>query len=146
MTGVPEGLEICPEYYRNFFQRRPREGYFTPPCSPHSSLNSVLTMRYLLLFLLLTASAFAQKEYSRWYFGIGYGLNFNVGSPPDTSQGHNSQLFYEGSAGICNPSTGDLLFYTKAMKLETNVVRTIRSAGKAIPGENRIPKSLSQDV
>jgi hypothetical protein len=77
-------------------------------------------MRYLLLFLLLTTSAYAQKEYSRWYFGIGYGLNFNAGSPPDTSQGHNSQLFYEGSAGICNASTGDLLFYTNGIDVYDN--------------------------
>jgi hypothetical protein len=61
----------------------------------------------------------AQKEYSRWYFGAGYVLNFNVGSPPDTVQ-LNSFLFNEGSAGICDRSTGAPLFYTNGIDVFEN--------------------------
>src|SRR5262245_40352134 len=73
-------------------------------------------MRYLLLFLLLTVPASAQKEYSRWYFGAGFSLDFNAGSPPALSM-PTTYTFEEGSAGICNPTTGDLLFYTNGVNV-----------------------------
>jgi hypothetical protein len=36
---------------------------------------------FILLFSIIPAPAYAQKEAAIWYFGYGAGLDFNSGSP-----------------------------------------------------------------
>lgn len=62
-----------------------------------------------LLVLLLTQSAFAQKEANVWHFGNGQCLDFSSGTPVQIA-GSAIQTF-EGSASYCDPQ-GRLLFYT----------------------------------
>jgi gliding motility-associated-like protein len=67
--------------------------------------------KYLLCFFVLLAStaAFAQKEANVWHFGIGHSLDFNSGSPVQTS---GSQMFtFEGCTSFCD-ANGELLFYS----------------------------------
>jgi hypothetical protein len=70
----------------------------------------------MALLLLCSSSAFAQKEYFRWNFGDGFALNFNAGSPPDTSL-PGGYFFFEGSATMCHRTTGALLFYTNGVSV-----------------------------
>jgi gliding motility-associated-like protein len=63
----------------------------------------------IFIFLLLVGVSFAQKEANVWHFGIGYSLDFNSGTPIQTS---GSQMFtFEGSTSYCD-SEGNLLFYS----------------------------------
>ena len=62
-----------------------------------------------LLCLLFFGAAFAQKEANVWHFGIGNSLDFNSGSPVQTS---GSQMYTnEGCASYCDEN-GNLLFYS----------------------------------
>ena len=67
--------------------------------------------KYLIWFcsLLTSICAFAQKEANVWHFGIGNSLDFNSGSPVQTS---GSQMYTnEGCASYCDEN-GNLLFYS----------------------------------
>ena len=67
--------------------------------------------KYLIWFcsLLTSICVFAQKEANVWHFGIGNSLDFNSGSPVQTS---GSQMFtFEGSTSYCDED-GNLLFYS----------------------------------
>ena len=67
--------------------------------------------KYLIWFcsLLTFICVFAQKEANVWHFGIGHSLDFNSGSPVQTS---GSQMFtFEGSTSYCDED-GNLLFYS----------------------------------
>ena len=63
----------------------------------------------VLIFLLVTASIFGQKEAAVWYFGEQAGLSFVDGRPEVLLDGQIDSL--EGCASIASPE-GDLLFYT----------------------------------
>jgi gliding motility-associated-like protein len=67
--------------------------------------------KYLIWFcsLLTFICAFAQKEANVWHFGIGNSLDFNSGSPVQTS---GSQMYTnEGCTSYCDEN-GNLLFYS----------------------------------
>jgi len=71
---------------------------------------SVLLCALVVAHVVSTPVAFAQREYDAWYFGNGYGLAFQGGTPT-TSTG--SPIWQsEGCAVMCNRSTGALLFYS----------------------------------
>ena len=62
-----------------------------------------------LICLLFVGASFAQKEANVWHFGIGNSLDFNSGSPVQTS---GSQMYTnEGCASYCDEN-GNLLFYS----------------------------------
>ena len=62
-----------------------------------------------LICLLFVGASFAQKEANVWHFGIGHSLDFNSGSPVQTS---GSQMYtFEGSTSYCDED-GNLLFYS----------------------------------
>lgn len=63
----------------------------------------------ILGLLLLSFSAFSQKEGARWYFGENAGLDFKQHSPVTKTDGKTNAR--EGVATISTPK-GDLLFYT----------------------------------
>ena len=64
---------------------------------------------FILLFSIILAPAYAQKEAAIWYFGYGAGLDFNSGSPVSLTNG--SLNTSEGCASISDKN-GNLLFYT----------------------------------
>ena len=77
-------------------------------------------MRLIFLFIVLQSSVFislvnAQNQNNIWYFGNGYGLDFNGAVPVLLSNGQTFSAL-EGTATICNAS-GDLLFYTDGMSV-----------------------------
>ncbi|NUM32112.1 MAG: hypothetical protein HUU47_07280, partial [Bacteroidetes bacterium] len=63
---------------------------------------------FLVFFILLVTSSFAQKEGYQWAFGQSCGLSFLSGKPDTFSTGIDA---FNGCASICT-SLGDLLFYT----------------------------------
>lgn len=64
---------------------------------------------FLLLFVVMTFISFAQKEANIWHLGKGLSLDFNGGTPIQTS---GSQIYtFEGSASYCDQK-GNLLFYS----------------------------------
>ncbi len=69
----------------------------------------------IALCLLIPSAAHAQKEYNIWYFGTRFGLDFNSGIPVALTDGKLSTP--EGCATICDPRTGELLFYTDGMTI-----------------------------
>ena len=65
--------------------------------------------KFSLFFVVLTFVSFAQKEANIWHFGTGNSLDFNGGSPVQTS---GSQIYtFEGSTSYCDEK-GNLLFYS----------------------------------
>jgi gliding motility-associated-like protein len=75
-----------------------------PPCKFNS-----MNLRITFICMLLSGVTFAQKEANVWHFGIGYSLDFNSGSPAQTS---GSQMYtFEGSTSYCD-ADGNLLFYS----------------------------------
>lgn len=62
--------------------------------------------------LLITVSAFAQKENNIWYFGDHAGIDFNSGTPVSLSNSAMGQAEQEGVASVSDRTTGSLLFYT----------------------------------
>ena len=68
-----------------------------------------MNLPILLICLLFFGASFAQKEANVWHFGIGNSLDFNSGSPVQTS---GSQMYTnEGCASYCDEN-GNLLFYS----------------------------------
>lgn len=67
---------------------------------------------FLLLIHVLLAPypALAQKQNNIWYFGENAGIDFRTTPPTVLNDGQVNTK--EGSAGICDPATGALLFYT----------------------------------
>jgi len=67
--------------------------------------------KILLAFtLLISTTAFAQKENNIWYFGKNAGIDFNSGAPVPLTNG--ALNTWEGSASVADPITGNLQFYT----------------------------------
>jgi hypothetical protein len=65
--------------------------------------------KFSLFIVVLTFVSFAQKEANIWHFGTGNSLDFNGGSPVQTS---GSQIYtFQGSTSYCDEK-GNLLFYT----------------------------------
>ncbi|WP_394773954.1 T9SS type B sorting domain-containing protein [Flavobacterium sp.] len=62
-----------------------------------------------IILLLISTSAFAQKEAAIWYFGYGAGLDFNSGNPVTLTDG---QLFTNEGCASISDKKGNLLFYT----------------------------------
>ncbi len=70
--------------------------------------------------ILLTATtASAQHQYDQWLFGISadYGLDFRGGAPVRLNHPQVGIQFNEGSATICDPVTGDLLFFSNSVNV-----------------------------
>jgi gliding motility-associated-like protein len=68
-----------------------------------------MNLRVTLICLLFFGVSFTQKEANVWHFGIGNSLDFNSGTPVQTS---GSQMFtFEGSTSYCD-EIGNLLFYS----------------------------------
>lgn len=71
----------------------------------------------VLSLCFLFCQVFSQKEDYTWYFSLnGLGLKFSDCQPQVITDGANSYAF-EGPVTICDPLTGDLLFYTDGYKV-----------------------------
>lgn len=69
----------------------------------------------VVLLATLTSSLLAQSRYyDTWHFSDSVGLDFRSGAPVPI-RGNIRAL--EGCAVMCNPQTGDLLFYTNGVKV-----------------------------
>jgi hypothetical protein len=96
---------------------------------PSSTKNFLPLIGLLLgaLLLIVPLSLHAQHDYDVWQFGHGYGLDFRQ-SPPglleNTPVGTMSQA--EGSAVICDRTTGELLF-------SSDGVSVFNRAGNVMP-------------
>lgn len=64
----------------------------------------------IVLFFLAMPFLHAQKQNNVWYFGYGFGIDFNGPAPVLLTSGKIRTL--EGSASVADKSTGALLFYT----------------------------------
>lgn len=75
-----------------------------------------------LFFVLLTATAFGQNQGNIWYFGEGFGLDFNTTPPTLLDDGEITagtacgSENIEGTASIAD-SSGNLLFYTNGQTI-----------------------------
>ena len=72
--------------------------------------NPLFLKLFILIFQLWSTNFFAQKENNTWYFGKGYGLNFNTSPPTALIDGKIDSV--EGCSSYSDRSTGQLLFYT----------------------------------
>lgn len=63
-----------------------------------------------LVVFLLASPVLAQKEYNHWFFGFNTHLDFTFNPPALDDIGMTESI--EGSASICDPVSGGLLFYT----------------------------------
>jgi hypothetical protein len=72
---------------------------------------------FILLFILSGSQTYGQKQGNIWYFGDGYGLDFNTAPPTLLNDGETAPILacgdavVEGTASIAD-SSGSLLFYT----------------------------------
>lgn len=74
----------------------------------------VYALAIVLLFLTVPL-AHAQKQNNVWYFGYGFGIDFNGPEPVLLTSGKTRTL--EGSASVADPITGSLLFYTDGVSV-----------------------------
>ncbi len=70
------------------------------------------TLLYLLALCLFSVTANAQNQENVWIFGKNIGLDFNTPTPPTLINSPAAYNGYEASASVCDPTTGDLLFYS----------------------------------
>ncbi|MBK8910324.1 MAG: hypothetical protein IPM61_03265 [Chlorobi bacterium] len=77
--------------------------------------SSLLLLFCAAMFAAIAVPAHAQKQYNVWYFGDRIGVDFNSGAPVARTDGQMIQP--EGPASICNPTTGELLFYTDGISV-----------------------------
>lgn len=87
---------------------------------PYAASYRTVTRLVLLLALgILTVPqrGIAQKEYNIWYFSQNAGLDFNGGPPTALTDSKMDGFTEEGTASICDPVTGKLLFYTNGMNV-----------------------------
>ena len=68
-----------------------------------------LKLKYIVLFVLISTSAVAQREAANWYFGVKAGLDFNSGTPVPLLDGELDTV--EGCESI-STADGQLRFYT----------------------------------
>lgn len=75
------------------------------------------------IFLFSILYSFAQKEGNIWYFGYKAGVNFNTSPPSALTNGlvgtdtNSVTPQSEGSAVVCDKTTGELLFYTDGVQV-----------------------------
>ncbi len=92
----------------------------------------------LLLLLLVSTSAWSQKEFNVWYFGYRAGIDFNSGSPVALTNGQMST--YEGVASILDPLTGAFLFCTDGVSVWDRNQRVMPN-GTGLLGSNSSTQS-----
>ncbi len=86
---------------------------------------------FVLLFLLGSTSAFAQREANIWYFGRYLGLDFNSGVAVPLNDGQLNTT--EGVATISD-ANGSLLFYTDGIKV-WNRIHQVMPNGTGLFGD-----------
>lgn len=93
----------------------------------------------LLLFISISAAAFAQKQANIWYFGNRAGLDFN--QLPPRPLGNSGLNAVEGTASIAD-NNGRLLFYTNGLAI-MNRKHLLMKNGGALEGH---PSSTNNSV
>lgn len=74
--------------------------------------------RTTILLLSMAFWAHGQKEDHIWYFGPqGAGLDFSTCAPTVLTDGSADGMAWEGTTGICDGTTGELLFYTSGYRV-----------------------------
>jgi hypothetical protein len=78
-------------------------------------------MKFLFVFIGLTflsLNAFSQNEMNLWHFGTnGSGLKFDRLNGVTVVNGFNTRFTSCGSSTVCDPITGQLLFYTDGIRI-----------------------------
>lgn len=107
-----------------------------------------------LFFVLLSATALGQNQGNIWYFGEGFGLDFNTSPPTLLDNGQiTSQIacgddIVEGTASIAD-SAGNLLFYTNGQTIWNKVHQPMQNGTGLLGGISStqaaliVPKPLS---
>lgn len=107
-----------------------------------------------LFFVLLSVTAFGQNQGNIWYFGEGFGLDFNTTPPTLLNDGQITEssacgdLHVEGTASIAD-SSGNLLFYTNGQTIWNKVHQPMPNGTGLLGGISStqaaliVPKPLS---
>ncbi len=83
--------------------------------TPHPWRHPLATAIILLLPAMLARPAAAQHRYDEWHFGYGMSIRF---TPSGVTVPNGSAIpALEGCASICDPATGQLLFYTDGISV-----------------------------
>jgi hypothetical protein len=105
-------------------------------------------MKWLMSFAVIyfcTNQVIGQKQATNWYFGNYVGLNFSSGrlATPSVNSGMSTM---EGTATISDSETGQLLFYSDAVKVWNRENKPMPNSGDDDPREgiNRHYSALSQ--
>lgn len=86
--------------------------------------------RLLLVLLIISTTAMAQREASHWYFGTFAGLDFNSGSPQPL---FNGQLRTVEGCEAFSDADGNLLFYTEGSQM-FNRLHEVMPNGSGLKG------------
>lgn len=77
-------------------------------------LRKFLPFYLFFLFIISFSYGFSQKEFYRWYFGNGAGLDFSAGPPFALTNG---KLYTEEGCASVSDANGNLLFYTNGIQV-----------------------------
>ena len=77
---------------------------------PKGTLPYLRTLALLLFVFTCFSGLYGQNQFNIWIFGNGAGMNFNGGAPVVYNGAVVNTI--EGTASICDSTTGNLLFYT----------------------------------
>lgn len=91
----------------------------------------------LLLVLAGTVVAQPSRYFDQWFFGLNTGLDFRAGGPTLLT---GPMRTLEGSASICDPATGRLLFYTDGVRV-WDATHTIMPNGANLLGNESSAQS-----
>ena len=86
--------------------------------------------RLLIVLLIISTAAMAQREASHWYFGTFAGLDFNSGSPQPL---FNGQLRTVEGCEAFSDADGNLLFYTEGSQM-FNRLHEVMPNGSGLKG------------
>jgi hypothetical protein len=93
----------------------------------------------IIIFILVTTMAAAQKESHNWLFGYYSGISFNTGDNSPEWIGGNKIYNGEGTASISDPD-GNLLFYTNGIHVY-NSAHQLMENGSGLKGHNSSTQS-----
>lgn len=92
----------------------------------------------VVLYVLCMSDLHAQHQYDVWYFGVRAGMSFANGAPTPLLDGETNTL--EGTAVLCDRTTGRLLFYTDGVRV-WNALHKIMPQGINLKGHKTSAQS-----
>lgn len=92
--------------------------------------NSSLKIVFILLVFIYSPCVISQIEFSKWYFGLNAGIDFQTPTP--TALFNSTMVATEGCASVSDNS-GNLLFYTNGFQV-FNSQHTVMANGSGLIG------------